>query len=287
MSVGKKIVYSLIIVVLFFFTFRLFILDDYVEKDTHKYRLEEQGFQVFKNVFDEDTIREVTQLCKSENYEKVKGQIIDDKRLHKIIQSKLDENYQFQDYIWIIEKSVVHTCHRDNNGDFFNPGQKYPSYTLLLYLENMEKCLGVIPYSNKSKYSNGINIIFDEVVNLKCNAGDVIIFNSNLIHVGCINNKDDNLRLQLKITHKDDLDVLNYYQNFNKVLKTENPLPPTLRQAQRNMSCMFPIFSDLLQGENIRTARGSVEGVDVGTTQKWFSYIFYGNKDFYDLPNAF
>jgi hypothetical protein len=50
---------------------------------------------------------------------------------------------------------------------------------------------------------------------------------------------------------------------------------------------MFPILSDLTQKENIRTARGSDNGVQVGTPQRMFSYLFYGNPDFYDLPNAF
>lgn len=50
---------------------------------------------------------------------------------------------------------------------------------------------------------------------------------------------------------------------------------------------MFPFMSDLTQGENIRTARGSDNGVDIGLPQQAFYYIFYGNKDFYNLPNAF
>lgn len=44
---------------------------------------------------------------------------------------------------------------------------------------------------------------------------------------------------------------------------------------------------NLTQSENIRTARGSDNGVEVGILQKIFSYLFYGNKDYYDLPNAF
>lgn len=289
--IDRKIVYYIyiftIVVIILLFIFRIFLLNDTVEHNTVKYKLENQGFQVFKKVMDSTQIQEFTAYCKNKNYKELKAKIMQEKTIDNLIQNQFDSDYQLQDYIWIIEKSVVHTCHRDNNGDFFNAGQKNPSYTMLIYLEDMEKCLGVIPYSHTNKQSNRTNILFDEVINLKCNAGDIIVFNANLIHVGCINKKDDNLRIQLKVSHKDDLDILHYYQDFNKVLNKDNPIPETLRKAQRNLSCMFPIVSDLTQGEIIRTVRGSDNGIDVGGGQQWFSYMFYGNKDFYDLPNAF
>jgi hypothetical protein len=70
-------------------------------------------------------------------------------------------------------------------------------------------------------------------------------------------------------------------------LNQDNNLPVELRKAQSYLSCAFPGISDLTQGENIRTARGSDNAVDVGWFQRTFSYLFYGNADFYDLPNAF
>ena len=62
------------------------------------------------------------------------------------------------DYIWMIMKSNVHICDRDNNGLFFNKNQKYDSYTILFYLEDMDSCLDVIPKSHLSKYKNLINL---------------------------------------------------------------------------------------------------------------------------------
>jgi hypothetical protein len=50
---------------------------------------------------------------------------------------------------------------------------------------------------------------------------------------------------------------------------------------------MLPFISDLSQRENINSSRGSVNGSKIGYFQKVFSYLFYGNSDFYDLPNAF
>jgi hypothetical protein len=158
---------------------------------------------------------------------------------------------------------------------------------MLVYLEDMKRCLSVIPESHLYKGSYFFNID-DSLRNVLCEKGDVIVFNANLIHVGTVDTeKEDNVRVQLKVTHHDDIPKIAYYQNFNKVLQTDNQLPVEVRAFQRNVSCMFPGFSDITQSENIRTARGSDDGVDVGYIQKVFSYLFYGNQDFYDLPNAF
>jgi hypothetical protein len=148
----------------------------------------------------------------------------------------------------------------------------------------MGRCLGVMPGSHKSQYKNAL---FGNVEDMICSAGDVILFNANLVHVGTITEKDDNLRIQLKASHPDDLEVLNYYQNFNKVLNKENTIPDVLRKAQRGITCAFPFASDLTQSENIRTARGTVDGAKISFGQKIFSKLFYGRSDFYDLPNAF
>ena len=188
--------------------------------------------------------------------------------------------------MWIIEKSAVHTCHRDNNGTFFNPGQQHLSYTMLVYLDDMGKCLGVIPQSHLSPDAYAVNLQ-DQVVDIVCSAGDVIVFDANLVHVGTIMERDDNLRVQMKISHPDDLGVLGYYQNFNKVLNKDNTNPRIVRQLQRHLTCAVPYLANMTQQENIRSARGTVEGAEITAGQRLFSWLFYGNAGFYDLPNAF
>jgi hypothetical protein len=266
-----------LIINIFFFKDRISSID---------YDLEKDGVCVIPNVLSNLEIEKMRDLCKTKNYKQMKEILIKDLKLKNECLKRCGKDYIFQDYIWIIQKSVVHTCHRDNNGDFFNIGQKYPSYTILIYLEPMEKCLGVIPTSHLKKKSFSINIT-DQVMNIVCNPGDAILFNANLIHVGTINTKDDNLRCQMKLSHSEDIPLLGYYQNFNKVLNQPNELPLFLRHIQKRASCSLPIISDLTQSENIRTARGSDNGVDIGIFQQLFSYLFYGNKKFYDLPNAF
>lgn len=155
----------------------------------------------------------------------------------------------------------------------------------MVYLEDAEKCLGVIPYSHTDV--NSYNINFNNVVNyLPCKKVDAILFNANLIHVGALNKKD-NLRIQMKISHKDDLESLSYFEDYNKILNQENNLPYIIKHTQKNLSCMFPFVSNLSQNEIINSSGGSDNGAKIGTFQKIFSYIFYGNSDFYDLPNAF
>jgi len=253
---------------------------------TKTYDLQKDGACIFNTVISDMEIKKLKQYCKENNYKEVKNKLIHNSKLNNIIRQKLGKDYQFQDYIWIIKKSSVHTCHRDNNGDFFNEGQKYPSYTLIVYLEDMEKCLGIIPKSHKGISHNNINLT-NKVESLLCKSGDAILFNANLIHVGTIQKKSDHLRIQMKITHKDDIPFLSYYEDFNKVLKKDNNIPKSVLHFQRNVSCMFPFISDLTQSENISSSRGSDNGVKVSTSQKMFSYLFYGNSDFYDLPNAF
>jgi hypothetical protein len=255
-----------------------------VEK--RQYDLEKDGVCLFPKVLSSKQIEYLSQACVEGNYKEAKEHLLQDKRLIGLLKETLGEAYQFQDYIWIIQKSSVHTCHRDNNGDFFNKGQLYPSYTLLLYLEDMEKCLGVIPTSHKDVNSFNVNPT-NKVETLLCKKGDAILFNANLIHVGTIQSKDDHLRIQMKVTHRKDIPTLSYYQDFNKVLKKDNTMPKELLQFQKNVSCMFPYVSNLTQSDNIQSARGTDNGEKVGLPQKVFSYWFYGNSDFYDLPNAF
>ena len=281
----KRVWVFVLFIILLLLLLRLF-LTDVIDNQTCKYNLTRDGLQLYKSVINPIEIELFTMLCKSKQYPELKHKLRQHSSLQKLIRENTGSSYTLQDYIWIIEKSAVHTCHRDNNGDFFNPEQKHPSYTMLVYLEDMDKCLGVIPKSHLVKGSYGMNLM-NRLIHLPCKKGDVILFNANLIHVGAMNKKDDHVRIQMKVSHLEDIGALQYYENFNKILNKENVLPVHLRIAQKNLSCMFPFVSDLTQGENIRTARGSDNGIQVGTFQKAFSTLFYGNPDFYDLPNAF
>jgi hypothetical protein len=287
MRIWRTILFFAIIALILFLMYRLFGEPDNILSKDYMFTLNEDGVLVLREQFQPDEVAHLKRLCENAEYKEAKNWIMNHGPLKHTIQMTVGPEHAFQDYLWIIQKSTVHTCHRDNNGDFFNEGQRHPSYTMLIYLENMEKCLGVIPGSHKNQTDHSVNITQNPLVYLPSSPGDVIIFNANLVHTGGLNPEDDHLRLQMKITHPEDLEVLHYYQDYNKVLKTENTNPLPVKYFQQRMSCMFPIASDLTQGENIRTARGSDDGIDVGTGQRAFSYLFYGNGNFYDLPNSF
>jgi len=252
------------------------------------WNLKENGFIIIKDTLNDDEIDNLKLLCLANDYINVKDYLHKHGKIQKLIRGYTDESYEFQDYIWIIKKSSVHTCHRDNNGDFFNKGQKYPSYTMLIYLVDMDNSLDVIDKSHKVENKNAFDFnISNPLTKLGCKSGDIVLFNANLIHVGTINEKDDNLRIQMKVTHKDDREILNYYEDYNKVLNKDNKIPRWIRKIQKHVSCMVPSLSDKVQNVNIKSARGSDNGARIGLGQKVFSTLYYGDSSFYDLPNAF
>lgn len=251
-----------------------------------KIQLQMDGYCVGSQLFSEDDLTSMHQYANKHQYRELQHKIQHHPTLRHFIKKHLGQHYTFQDYIWMIEKSHVNTCHRDNNGDFFNKRQKHPSYTMLLFLEDMDKCLSVYAGSHKHRLSHCVNLT-TPLQNVICKKGDILIFNANLIHVGAMNTNPHNKRVQMKVTHKDDLETLGYYQNFHKVANKENLVPKYVQKVQRSLSCTFPIVSDMTQQTNIQSSRGSDNGVSIPAHQKVFSFIFYGNSDFYDLPNAF
>lgn len=275
----------IIIIVVFLFIYVIFFDKEKLTSNT-SYSLQNDGLCILKNTFTKNEIEYFKNECDRDNYKVIKEHIISNPKMQSIIKNKIGNGYVFQDYIFIIKKSAIHTCHRDGNGDFFNDKQQHPSYTMLLFLEDMEKCLGVIPKSHKNV--NSFNFNFTEnVTNVVCNKGDVILFNANLIHVGALNSRDDNLRIQMKITHKDDIPVMDYYNNYNKILNEDNNMPFYVRKMQQKLSCMFPVLSNYTQKEIQTSSEQSKTAKEISIIQKIYSYFMYGNSNFYNLPNAF
>ena len=233
-------------------------------------RLKKHGFQVL-DCLSESDVNYLKQLWDAKENKKMKKFLHENQNIQEQVQELLGPQYVFQDYMLLIEKSRIHTCHRDNNAQQFNPDQLHPSYTIIFYLEEMERCLDVIPESDKSPGS-GI-FLTDETKSIRCRPGNAVLFNSGLIHAGSLNDKPNNKRIQMKLTHRDDLETIGFFQDYNKTLDRDNNNSEYFTAIQKHMSCQVPVLSDLAKNTAVKPV------------EKLFSKIFYGDEDFYDLKD--
>ena len=273
---NKFIIFLILIIFIFiYFYYRKPRLEN-----INKYNLENEGCKLYKNLLSSEQINRIKMLLKEQKLSSIKKEILYNSNIKSKILNGLGAGYVFQDYIFIIKKSAIHTCHRDANGSFFNTDQKHKSYTLLIFLENMKDSLGFIVNSHESKENNYINV-FNNVITFKSKPGDALLFDSNLIHVGGINNTPDRLRLQFKICHYEDVKELDYYNNYNKILNEDNKYPDWIRHIQKNLSCFMPGLADFSQGYIQSEAKDSKNSL----LSDIFSQVFYGNSKFYNLSN--
>lgn len=245
-------------------------------KKPTNYNLKKDGVCVIKNLLSESEIETIKNDIKMGKTMSAKEYIINSGKIRKKIKTILGPEYKFHDYIFSIKRSQIHTCHRDYNGDFFNKDQKYPSYTIIIYLENMEKCLEVIPKSHEHLYYNVINVT-DPTESVLCSAGDAVLFNGNIIHSGAINEKEDNMRIQMKISHRNDQNTLYFYQNYNKELDKENTTSKWSKYFIKHVSCQFPILSTFTQQYDYDVTKKEDD------KSSFFSELLYGDSQFYNL----
>lgn len=280
----KKILIILILGILIFISLSIILrysINKNLEYSEYKnFNLIDNGVIVINNILSLKDLEIINKYALDQKFLEIKKYIHNNKNILKKITDTLGSDYIFQDYIFTLKKSLIYMCHRDNNGTFYNNNQKYPSYTIIFYLENMDKCLDVIPNTHKYKNQNAFNLT-DYSKSIICNKGDAILFNANLIHTGSLNKKEDNLRIQMKLTHKNDINTLNYYQNYNKILNKDNTTNKTLKHIHKHISCQFPIISDLFQTETATTINTS----NISFMHKIFSYLFYSDSNFYNLPS--
>ena len=207
------------------------------------YKLDNDGIIVIPEFLNIDEVNIINDLIENNKQSEIKKYIHEQK---KGVLSIIGPDYEFQDYMFVIKKSQFNACHRDYNGTFFNEKQKYPSYTIIIYLHKMDKCLDIIPKSHKNKSEYDINLT-DITESIKCNVGDALLFDSNLIHSGSINKHQDNPRIQMKITHKNDRNVLNFFENYNKQFNDPPKHSRWMQRLQKHLSCIFPVVSQYTQ----------------------------------------
>jgi hypothetical protein len=230
----------------------------------------DSGFHVF-DAFNDTEINYILGLIDSKKYVDAKKFIHDHPVVIKKLQTILGEDYVFTDYIFSIEKSSVSTCHRDENGTVLNPNMKHPSYTIIFFLEEMKSCLDVIPKSHKER--NKIYIT-KSIKSVGCEPGQAVLFDANLIHSGAINAKNDNKRIQMKVTHREDLENIGEFdKQYYRVGDASKDTSDKNTLFYRRMSCLLPGISDV-------TANGNNMPEFM---KKLYKKLVYGGENKYEL----
>lgn len=239
--------------------------------------LNNNGYVLLTNVFSDQDIKTMKYHVDKENIEPLKSFMF----RHELLKHALDKHittvvrdvsseYEYQDYILLLKKSQIHTCHRDYNGDLYHK-LNYPSYTFIVYLNEMESCLDIIENSHKSiRY---LPYVVDFTKHVQCKVGDVLLFNSNLLHAGSINNTTNiNPRIQMKLCHKDDRKILNFYEKYSKIINEKNNASKFMQHLGRYISCQSPNTTEI--------ANYYVNGKSF-KPPNWFMNLFYGNTNFF------
>lgn len=217
-----------------------------INKKKINYNLEKHGIEIIKNLLNKNDVNIIKNLIDNNQDMEVKYNLLNNTNIKNFILNKFGPDYELHDYISILKKDQLNACHRDYNTILYNKNQKYISYTLIIYFENIEKCLDIIPETHNSLYANILNIT-DFTTSIKnCMSGDALLFNSGLIHSGSLNKKKNNLRIQLKISHKyDKQNSLNFYEQYYKKLNKENKNEKWINQLQKHITCSFPLLDIL------------------------------------------
>ena len=86
------------------------------------FTLNEDGILVLREQFQPDEVAHLKRLCENAEYKEAKNWIMNHVALKNTIQTMVGPDHEFQDYLLVIQKSTVHTCHRDYNGDYSMKG---------------------------------------------------------------------------------------------------------------------------------------------------------------------
>ena len=241
----RYVVYACLLVVLVSVTLRYFVHPMYTSDLPLKQRLEKDGLVLLPKLLSNVELDTLNDQIDSDQILQAKKEIMQSTKIRNWIEKLVGKDYVFQDYIFLIKKSQFHTCHRDYNGNLFNDTQKKPSYTIIFYLTDMGKCLDVIPESHLSMKHNYNWTDYTQTV--PCSKGDALLFNANLVHNGSLTERQENTRIQMKISHKSDLDTLSFYNQYNKVLNPVDTTPMLYKQIQKHVTCQFPVISQYVK----------------------------------------
>lgn len=130
----------------------------------------------------------------------------------------LPDGYILLDYKFILNCSTISSFHRDIFTSKYNLNAKYPIYTYLIYMNKKNgthPLLSVCPSSHLS-----VPFLWSRPVTIYGEYNTSILFDSDLIHAGAINDLGKNRYAeQYKIVHKDDAYLLDNIVGTNRLVE--------------------------------------------------------------------
>jgi hypothetical protein len=173
---------------------------------------------------------------------------------------KLPSGYVFIDYIYKIKNVSLSTFHRDVTSSKKVYNTKHTVYTLILYNYDGD-LLSVCPGSNQT-----YPFVWSSIVNINGKSGTAFLFDSDLLHAGCLNNCIKRDLIQYKICHKDDLDKLNHL-NGVRIEKKSHCKNNYINGITRKISYFFemPInyifYPLMIKREDTNTILGAIQSL--------------------------
>ena len=229
------------------------------------------GYVIIENLINENDIDYILNLWRQKRYSEIKHFFKNSNEITKV----LPDNYSLIDYTYIIEDSAIHTYHRDYTSSKRFNNLKYPSYTMILYLDESKTGLNVIPGS----HIESIPIyLIDKSIQLNFKPGTAIMFDADLLHAGSIiDNTIKRHCIQFKIVHKDDVQFLPHLLNYHVLINKPNNKSLHSKYIESTLTKHFPIIMDLTHN----TIKSSFTE-NKTPIQKVFSQVIFSNQDFYE-----
>jgi hypothetical protein len=233
----------------------------------------ERGYIVIKDVLLKDDVNYINRCWDNLDYNTIIDFLLKNDNVNDMIKRYLGKDYVLINYSYLIENSSIHTYHRDYTSSKNYNNLQQPSYTMILYLDDSNTGLNLIPGSHLDKTT--LMYIKNRSIKPKVDPGSIIIFDADILHSGT---KTDKKRrcIQFKIIHKQDIDKLPYLQNYHVLINKPNRKDDTLASFETFCTRHFPFLMDI-SNENIKTS--FVE--DKTFMQKIVSSIVFSDKDFY------
>lgn len=232
------------------------------------------GYFIMDNLLSKNEVDLVLSYWDKGDFVFIKQFFLNNQNITSKIHEILPEEYVLIDYTYVIENSSIHTFHRDYTSSKNYNNLKYSSYTMILYLDDSDTGLNIIPGSHKD---NSCIYFYNRAKKLHFIPGTAVIFDADILHAGSIVDSEVKRRcIQFKIIHKDDMDKLLSLQNYHVLINRPNNKFILLKEIESMLTRHFPIFMDIFQG-HIKTSFSE----DKTMIQNIVSKIIFSDTDFY------